>query len=127
MREPLRRALMPSRSCILARVLWRIGGITDLQAARRRLHAPAALLLYRQIVIDQKGRELLPLDRGVDSRADEMARWERDAPVSQQRCQAAPVQPVARLPVHSDRHHRIAMVRILRDLIGDDREQQAML
>jgi hypothetical protein len=81
-------------------VTRRIRRITDLHAAQRALPAQAALLLQRQIVLDQEGRELLSLGRGVDGGADEMAGRQRDAPVSQQGRQAAPVEPVARLPVH---------------------------
>jgi len=47
------------------------------------LHAPAALLLYRQIVAGQEDGEPLPLGRGVDVRPDEMAGRQRHAPVSQ--------------------------------------------
>jgi hypothetical protein len=36
------------------------------------------------------------------------------------------VEPVARLPTHPDGHYRIAVVRILRHLIGNYGEQQAM-
>jgi len=67
----------------------------------------------------------LPLRRSVAVRPDEMARRRRHAPVSQQGIKPPPVKPVARFPAHSDSHHRIAVVHTLRDLIGDDGEQQS--
>src|SRR5207244_12672729 len=57
----------------------------------RPLHAPAALLLCRQIVVGQERCEPLALRRFVHVRAEEMARRQRHGPVSPQGGQAAPV------------------------------------
>ena len=89
------------------------------------LNAPAVLLLRRQIVVGQEDGKLLALGRRVDIRPNEMPGRQRQTAVSQQRSQAAPVES-ARFAVHSDGHHRIAIVRVLHDLINDHDEQQAM-
>ena len=78
----------------------------------RPLHAPAALLLYRQIVAGQEGGEPLPFGRGIDVRPERKAGRERRAPVSQQRSQAPPVRPgrigaLARLLDHIQRHEAV--------------------
>src|SRR5277367_7123993 len=92
-----------------------------------KLHPPAALLGCRQIVAGQEFGEPPPLGRCLGVPTNEMAGRKLHAPVPQQRSQATPVQPATRFPVHPDGHHRIAVVGILRDLIGDHREQPPML
>ena len=89
--------------------------------------SPAVLLFYRQIVGGQPPGEPLPLHRSINIGADDVARRERHSPMPQQRSNAVPVEPVARLPAYPDGNHRIAMVRVLLHLIRDHGKKQAML
>src|SRR5947208_6184084 len=81
--------------------------------------SPTLLFFDRQVVGIQPPGESLTFCRRVNIWLNDVARRQCYASMTQQRRQPAPMQPVARHPLHPDGNHRISVMRVFLNLVSD--------